>query len=381
LAAPFRLGLLVPSSNTCLEPVAAAMLPPDVSLHVSRVPVARIGLGDDERAQFDFEPMLEAARLLADARVSVVAWGGTSGSWLGIARDRELCRELEDELGVPATTSTLALLDAFEAYGIRHYGLAVPYTVDVADRIVEMYAHEELECSALAQLGISENFAFDQVPPEQIEALVAEAAHGAEAVAVVCTNLRAGPLVDRLEQSGLLVLDSVVATVWRCLELAGNPASLAGWGDLARNGSLRSALLRVLRELLDATGASRTTIRLELPARGLNVDCATAEAAAPGVRSILHDASLDQWAMPTVRWIAREKRILVQPDFSSPPLVSSALVEVYGVKAQMLHPLLRGGAVFGWISVHQVGETRQWSEADLGALGRTAAAVEGMLSD
>ncbi len=379
MAVPVRLGLLVPSSNTCLEPVAAAMLPAGVSLHVSRVPVTRIGLGDEELAQFDFGPMLAAARLLDDARVSVVAWGGTSGSWLGVDRDRDLCRLLESERGVPATTSTLALLDALEVYGVRRYGLAVPYTTDVTDRIVETYRLEGLQCAGRAELGISENFAFDQVPPEQIEALVAAAAPGAEAVAVVCTNLRAAPLVERLEESGPFVVDSVVATVWKCLELAGRPAALEGWGDLARNGTLRASLRAVLLALLDATRASRTTIRLELAERNLDADRAVAEAAAPGVRSILLDDSLDQWAMPTVQWIAAERRTLVQNDFSSGPPVSPALVDTYGVQAQMLQPIVREDKMLGWLSVHQVGEPRRWADADIEALARAGADVEAIL--
>jgi maleate isomerase len=375
MAAPVRLGLLVPSSNTCLEPIAAAMLPPDVSLHVARVPVTRIGLADEELAQFDIAPMLEAARLLGHAQVSAIAWGGTSGSWLGIERDRELCRLLQRDLGVPATTSTLSLLAALEVYGVRRYGLAVPYTTQVAERIVDSYAREGLECSTMSALGISDNFAFGKVIPNRIAKLVRDAAADAEAVAVVCTNLRAGPLVDELESVGPTIVDSVVATVWGCLELSGRPESIHGWGDLARNGSLRAALGRVLHELRAETGSSRTTVRLDLPDRSLHVDHAAAEAVAPGVRSILHDSSLDQWAMPTVQWLATTKQTLIQRDFSSGPQVAPELIEVYGVQAQMLQPLFREGRMYGWISVHQVGESRDWSEDDVAALARAATVV------
>jgi maleate isomerase len=376
--APARIGLLVPSSNTCLEPVAEALLPADVSLHVNRVPVTRIDLDEAGVAQFDHAPMLEAARVLADARVRVLAWGGTSGSWLGIEHDRELCRLLESDLRIPVTTSTFALLDALEVYGVRRYGLAVPYTADVAERIVETYGSVGLECVGWADLGISDNFRFGEVRPNEIKAMVADTAPGAEAVATVCTNLPAAPLVEELEQSGPFVVDSVVATVWKCLELSGRPLAIDGWGDLARNGSLRRALRDVLRDLLEATGASRTTIRLDLPDRGFDVDRAVAEAAGPGVTSILHDASLDQWAMPTVQWIAARKEMLVQEDFSGAPQVSPELVEVYGVKAQMLQPLL-AGVLYGWISVHQVGYAREWSNEDRAALSQAAAAVETIL--
>jgi maleate isomerase len=237
VAAPIRLGILVPSSNTCLEPVAAAMLSPlqsDVSLHAGRVGVTRIGLSPEELAPFEVEEIFAAARLLADAQVSVIAWGGTSASWLGVDRDRDLCRRIETELGVPATTATLALLEAFQSFGIQRYGLAVPYTTDVTERIVDTYGREGFQCGRRAELGLSENVTFDQVPPERIRDLVGEAAPGCDGVAVVCTNLRAGPLVEELESSlGIPIVDSVIATVSKCLELAHGPAVLHGWGKLA----------------------------------------------------------------------------------------------------------------------------------------------------
>ena len=346
----------------------------DVSLHISRIRVASIGLSAGESGQFDFDAMHAAARLLADARVTVVAWAGTAGSWLGVERDRELTRSLEDELQAPATTSTIALLDALGLYGVRRYGLAVPYTADVAERIVAEYEAQGLECAGRAELGISENFAFDQVPSEQIVDLLGDAAPGAEAVAVVCTNLRAAPLVEEFEAAtGTVVVDSVIATIWQCLELAGRPASIEGFGDLARNGSLRASLQAILEGLLEATGASRATIRLDLPERRLHVNHAAAEALAPGIRPIRHDASLDQWAMPTVQWLAAEQRTLVQNNVDSDgPPVSPELVAVYGVQAQMLQPLVTDGQMFGWISVHQVGETRTWSDADRAAVTRAA---------
>ncbi|MGW2766194.1 polysaccharide deacetylase family protein [Streptomyces sp. NPDC001275] len=107
---PHRLGMLTPSSNTCLEPVTYRLLgitgaDAGVTAHFARVPVTRIALDDGCDAQFDTAPMLAAARQLADAKVDVIAWNGTSGSWLGVDRDRALCAAITEAIGVPATTS------------------------------------------------------------------------------------------------------------------------------------------------------------------------------------------------------------------------------------------------------------------------------------
>src|ERR1700722_20468911 len=115
MTATFRIGMLTPSSNTALEPLTSAMLHglPNVSFHYSRLLVMGTSLDRESAAQFTMEAFLHAASLLADARVDVIAWNGTSGSWMGLDWERELCIAVEAETGVPATGSTLAFFDAF----------------------------------------------------------------------------------------------------------------------------------------------------------------------------------------------------------------------------------------------------------------------------
>jgi maleate isomerase len=376
-----RLGMITPSSNTCLEPITTAMLrqfEPDITAHFTRVRVTRIGLGKDELAQFDPEPMLAAARLLADSAVDVIAWNGTSGSWIGFESDRRLCQAIEKATGISATSATLAIADALRSYGVHRYGLAVPYTSDVAHRIVDQYRIEGFECELEQHLGISTNADFARVSDEQIEALVGSAAPRAEAVAVVCTNLAAAPLVAKLEGSlGIPVIDSIVATVWKSLDIAAPERRPAGWGDLASSGSLRFRVQPLLEDLLRVTGASRTTIRLDQPEMDLDVDSVAGEAVAAGVKSIRQDSSLDQWAMPTVKWIGEHHKVLVQNDFDiDGPPVSPALVSLYGVQAQMLGPIIVRNRMIGWISVHEVGRKRQWTDGEVRTLQSACSKVE-----
>jgi maleate isomerase len=57
-----KLGMMLPSSNTIAEPQIAAMLPPGVSLHTTRLRL-RSGL----EALGMLEKLEEAAQLMADA--------------------------------------------------------------------------------------------------------------------------------------------------------------------------------------------------------------------------------------------------------------------------------------------------------------------------
>ncbi len=66
--------MLTPSSNTVLEPVSQAMLAgvPEASVHFARFRVTEISLRDEASAQFQQARLLEAADLLADAKVDVI---------------------------------------------------------------------------------------------------------------------------------------------------------------------------------------------------------------------------------------------------------------------------------------------------------------------
>lgn len=369
-----RIGMLTPSSNTCLEPVTTAILQDagtPASMHVSRVPVTRIAIDGQAAAQFQVAPMVAAARLLADARVDVIVWNGTAGSWLGTDHDLELTSAIEKATGIPATTSTLALLDACRAFGVTRLGLAVPYTTDVTGQITARYAEHGIDCPSTASLGLTENVAFAATPAERVRHLIEQAGSGPEkvhAVAVVCTNVFGAPHAASAEsQLDLPVFDSVAATLWHALRAVGITIGISGWGQLLASGTLRAQCQDTLENLLHDASADRTTLRIDLPDHDMDVDFTAAEAIAPGVRSIRRDGSLDQRRLSTVEWLEQHRRPLIQPHFQADPTPPEALIQVYGVKAQMLSPIERHGKLAGWISVHSLHE-REWSDSDRDAL-------------
>lgn len=230
-----RLGMLTPSSNTVLEPVTSAMLRglPEVTAHFGRFRVTEISLRDQALGQFDNAAVLEAARLLADARVDVIAWNGTSAGWLGFGADEALCTAITSETGIPATTSVLALNEVMRRTGVRGFGLVTPYLHDVQARILANYAASGLPVTAERHLNDPGNFSFAEVTEESIAAMVREvAAARPDCISTFCTNLRAAPLVAGLEaELGQPIYDTITVVVWKSLRLAGvDTRRVEGWG-------------------------------------------------------------------------------------------------------------------------------------------------------
>ena len=232
-----RIGVLTPSSNTALEPLTSAMVAslPGVTAHFARFAVTEISLSEASLRQFDDSNILAAARLLADARVDVIAWSGTSASWLGFDKDEQLCRRITEATGIPATTSVLALNELLAARGARTLGLVSPYVDDVQRRIVANYRGIGVEVVAERHLGISVNFEFGMVEPDTLRALLREAAKARPAaLTVMCTNLGAAQLAAELERElDIPIYDSVATVVWKALKTIGvDTRSVQGWGRL-----------------------------------------------------------------------------------------------------------------------------------------------------
>ncbi len=229
--------MLTPSSNTTLEPVTTAMIAdlPEASAHFGRFKVTEIALTKQALGQFDDSEILHAAELLSHAKVGVIGWSGTSASWRGFETDEQLCRRITEATGLPACTSVLALNEVFALTGVRRFGLVTPYLDDVQAKIVANYAAAGYECVAERHLGLRDNFSFAEVDADRLCSLVWQVAEAKpDAIVVLCTNLRGGPLVAELEAAtGIPIYDSVATVVWKSLQLAGaDPRRVRGWGRL-----------------------------------------------------------------------------------------------------------------------------------------------------
>ncbi len=236
---PLRLGVLTPSSNTALEPVTTALLCglPDVTAHFSRFRVTEISLEATALGQFDDSKVLAAAQLLADAKVDVIGWSGTSSGWLGFERDRQLVDRIRECTGIPATTAVLALNELLAIKGVQRLALVSPYTDDVQRKILANYRAIGVEVVAERHLGIRINHDFANITGPTLRDLISQVAGSRpqpQAITTFCTNLRAAQLAPEVEQvHGVPLLDTVSTTVWGMLRAAGVPPSqITGWGEL-----------------------------------------------------------------------------------------------------------------------------------------------------
>jgi GAF domain-containing protein len=134
----------------------------------------------------------------------------------------------------------------------------------------------------------------------------------------------------------------------------------------------------ILQELLSATGASRVTLREDVPS---DVFPVTHEVLADGTPAIKGVPTPDMPRQPVVLEIQQGRQV-VQDDClaASAEPHFRAMLELYGgLRAQIVTPVVRGGRVAAIVSLHQLGRTRRWGEDEIEAARRAAERVGELL--
>jgi GAF domain-containing protein len=134
----------------------------------------------------------------------------------------------------------------------------------------------------------------------------------------------------------------------------------------------------LLEELLSATGASRVTLRRDVPGDAFPV---TNEVLADGAPPIIGVATPDMHRQPVVLEIQQGRQV-VQDDClrASAEQHFREMLELYGdLRAQIVTPVVRGGRVAAIVSLHQLGRTRQWTASEVEAARETARRVGELL--
>jgi maleate isomerase len=126
-------------------------------------------------------------------------------------------------------------------------------------------------------------------------------------------------------------------------------------------------LQSIADELRLATGASRTTIRGPMPGEETTI-ALLAESLADGIESMHGGPQAGIVEAETYTYLRETLEILVQPDCARGPKPPETLTDGYGIRAQLLGPLVVGATVIGTVSVHQKDSTRNWTSSDIEAL-------------
>lgn len=237
-----KFAVLIPSTNTSVQPEFDAMRPDGVTNHISRIRIPNITLNDDA----DFErliQLIEAAQMEAvDSAMScepdVLVLGISAETfWDGYAASARLKADLQAHTGLPVAMGSDACQAALTLFGARRIGVITPYQ-PVGDRNVVRFFNEAgfevprivgLKCASPVKIahvtGAELRAAAQQVDGPDIDAIVQ-----------VGTNLAMAALAPQLEADlGKPVIAINTAIYWDALRRNGIDDKVAGFGPLLQD--------------------------------------------------------------------------------------------------------------------------------------------------
>ena len=141
---------------------------------------------------------------------------------------------------MPATSTSKAVLDAFQSLGARKIALTTPYVQETNDREVAFLASHQISVLSETGMGIrGDGLAMIGVQPgEWYRRVKAQEDPDVEAYFISCTAIRAAEVIEPLEADlDRPVVTSNQAMVWHSLKKLGINDRVPGYGRLmATNG-------------------------------------------------------------------------------------------------------------------------------------------------
>jgi maleate isomerase len=241
----FRVGQIVPSSNTTMETEVPAMLQRAVvpngvgfTFHSSRAPMRTVA--KDELIAMNGH-MARCASELKDARMDVIASAclvAIMCQGAGYHREtesalREVCRE--DAADTVIVTSAGALIDASKAVGAKKIAIITPYMKSLTDLVIGYIENEGIEVLDAISLEIPNNLEVGARDPLALVEIVKQlSTRNADAVVLsACVQMPSLAALDIVQRTiDVPVFSTAAATVFEILRALKLPTEVPAAGEL-----------------------------------------------------------------------------------------------------------------------------------------------------
>jgi len=241
----FRIGQIVPSSNTTMETEIPAMLiarqmilPERFTFHSSRMRMKKVV--KEELAAMDAESD-RCAIELSDAQVDVLGYAclvaimAMGHGYHRVSQRRLSEKTVQNGAEAPVITSAGALVDALKVIGAKRIVVVAPYMRPLTELVVDYIRNEGYEVIGYRALEIPDNLEVGRHDPALLPDIVKTLPYQAADAVVLsaCVQMPSLPAVAEVEaMTGKPVLTAAIATTYAMLKSLGLDPVVPGGGAL-----------------------------------------------------------------------------------------------------------------------------------------------------
>ena len=241
----YRIGQIVPSSNTTMETEVPSMLraretvlPGRFTFHSSRMRMHKV---TKEELEAMNREGLRCAAELADARVDVMSTACLVAIMaMGLGYHRQAQRELTEvaranHCSAPVMTSAGALVEGLQIMGAKKIALLAPYVCSLTDLVVKYIENEGIEVLDAVSFEIADNLDVGRRDPallvEDVKRL--KTANADVVVLSACVQMQSLPSIQLVEDRiGIPVTSTAICTTRRMLDHLDLEATVPNAGAL-----------------------------------------------------------------------------------------------------------------------------------------------------
>lgn len=241
----YKIGQIVPSSNTTMEAEIPAMFrareavrPERFTFHSSRMRMKKVVA--EELAAMDAESD-RCAIELSDGRMDVMGYAclvaimAMGHGYHRTSQARLAARTLENGAQTPVITSAGALVESLHHIGARRIALVAPYMKPLTRMVVDYIEAEGIAVIDHVALEIPDNLEVGRHDPRRLPDIVSRLnVQDADAVVLsACVQMPSLPVIPQVEaMTGRPVVTAAVATSFQMLRTLGLEAVAPGAGAL-----------------------------------------------------------------------------------------------------------------------------------------------------
>ena len=234
-----KFAVLIPSTNTSVQPEFDDMRPPGVTNHISRIRIPNIPLHNDA----DFERLIALIAATQDEAVDsamscepdrLVLGISAETFWDGLNASRKLKAQLHEHTGLPVSMGSEACEAAFQALRMKKIAVITPYQ-PVGDRNVTRFFEEAgFEVKRIKGLCCESPVKIAHVSETQLrDALLELDGDDIDGLVQVGTNLAMARLAGQAEiwlKKPVVAINTAI--YWHALRGAGITDRMSGFGSL-----------------------------------------------------------------------------------------------------------------------------------------------------
>jgi maleate isomerase len=234
-----KFAVLIPSTNTSVQPEFDAMRPAGVTNHISRIRIPNIALNDND----DFNRLVELIAAAQDEAVDsalscepdrLVLGISAETFWNGLAASRSLKKQLHERTGLPISMGSEACEAALGLWGVKSIAVLTPYQPVGDANVVRFFEESGYAVKRIKGFKCASPVKIAHVSEAEMRAGLRELdGDDVDAIVQVGTNLAMARLAGSAEiWLNRPVLAINTAIYWHALRQSGIEDKIVGFGSL-----------------------------------------------------------------------------------------------------------------------------------------------------